>query len=179
MMETNNTTESAAAEQEPVHRVLARVLAGADAPLEAVEEVAGQVLATALKLPSWARLAVDRDARIAVRVEIDGPKAYGAWIDTLKEKYKGVEGVEVQLDQYWLEVAYQCIKLDVQLAIAGSPVDARVSGKLLQFHISRALGYELANHPPGLGAEMASKGKHARKHFSRVRGREAFLRASA
>jgi hypothetical protein len=115
-----------------------------------------------VKLPPWARLAAKQDDRLAVKIEIDSAVAYQEWLSTLQV---------TNPDQYWLEVAYQCIKLDVQSAIAGTKYDPKVAGKSAQLNMSRAPQYALAAHPRGRGSEAASRGKEARAHYARIRGR--------
>lgn len=120
-----------------------------------------------VKLPPWAKLAAKQDERLAAKIEVDSQKAYAEWLATLKVE---------KVDQYWLEVAYQCIKLDVQAALAGTKYDPQVAGKANQIIMSRAPEYAQAAHPRGRGPEAASKGKEARKHYARIRGSHPGLR---
>lgn len=114
-----------------------------------------------LKLPPWAKVAkVQRDSA-AIIVEVDCDAAYPAWLAELGNP---------TVDQYWLEVAYQCIKLDVQAALVGTKYDPRTAGKHAVFKFSRAEAWEQAKHPAGKGAEAASRGKEARGHYTRIRG---------
>jgi hypothetical protein len=113
-----------------------------------------------IKLPPWAKK-VDGSPKAGITIEVDTKAAYTDWLHTL--------GV-VQADQYWLEVAYQCTKLDLQAALVGTEYDPRTSGKNAHFIFKRAEGLEMSRFPKGRGAEMASQGKEARGHYTRVRG---------
>lgn len=114
-----------------------------------------------LQLPDWARLMEVADTSVSVNIEVDTNKAMREWIGLLGSP---------PLDQYWLEVAYQCVKLDVQQAIAGTEYDPRVAGKSAQFHFTRADQWAQKKHPVGKGAVAASQGKEARGHYVRIRG---------
>lgn len=103
-----------------------------------------------IKLPAWAALDPDNPNRIVV----DSAAAYTAWLAEL-----GV-GPE-QVDQYWVEVAYQCIKMDLQAA----------AGRFgLTIRMLRADRFALARFKPGRGVAAATRGKEARAHYARVRG---------
>ncbi|TVO75134.1 hypothetical protein [Sedimenticola selenatireducens] len=80
----------------------------------------------------------------------------------------GVEGEAI--DQYWLEVAYQCAKLDVQNAIRGTDLMPKVGGALCLFVQDPDKRWSQKNYPEGKGAESATKGKEARDHYTRIRG---------
>ena len=109
-------------------------------------------------LPEWARDSglVNRGGMPIVVVDPDA--AYPAW---LAELGVGAETV----DKYWLEVAYQCVKMDVQWA-CGFHIEIRIRG---------GEGYKerwaLANHPgTKKDIERATQGKEARGHYKRLRG---------
>ena len=106
-------------------------------------------MAGIIKLPDWAAHDPD-DPR---KVIADGDKAYGAWLRELE--------VTDEVDQYWLEVAFQCIKLEIQAAMGRHD---------LLIKITRAPRFALAKFPPGRGIAAATKGKEARAHFKRLRG---------
>jgi hypothetical protein len=76
-------------------------------------------------------------------------------------------------DQYWVEVAYQCAKLEVQRVVTGTDADPRPD-KALVIHIlsddGRKDRWALANLPKGKGEELASKGREARLHYQAWRG---------
>lgn len=80
-----------------------------------------------------------------------------------------LEVAKADIDQYWLEVAYQMMKLDAQHAVRMAGVDPRPK-KSLEFKVLNRPDWVLKNHPKGRGIEAASKGKEARGHFQRLRG---------
>lgn len=107
-----------------------------------------------INLPPWARYdpTVQVENRVPV-VEVDGPAAYEAWLEELGSP---------QVDQYWLEVAYQCIKLDLQLAMRTFAFEIRISDPEKRF--------AQVAHPVGKGSAAASRGLEGREHFRRLRG---------
>lgn len=118
-----------------------------------------------LPLPAWARVSKVSSDRVALLIEADTAAAYQEWFALL-----GVTSP----DQYWLEVAYQCAKLDLQSALVGTEYDPRASGKPVQFNFSRALECAHVRHPKGKGADAATRGREARAHYVRIRGRMPF-----
>lgn len=73
-------------------------------------------------------------------------------------------------DQYWIEVAYQCAKLEVLRVIKDMEFDPRPA-KSLVIHIeSRKESWALDKFSPGRGAAAASKGREARQHYRKWRG---------
>lgn len=121
-----------------------------------------------LQLPDWAERVdthLTNSGAAALAIEVDPNRAYREWADLL--------GV-TQLDQYWLEVIYQCVKLDVQAALVGTPYDPRVASKPVEIIVKRASAWALRRFPKGRGAELATLGKEARAHYQRVRGRLPF-----
>jgi hypothetical protein len=116
-------------------------------------------------LPAWATIAPSASKGIGAVVEVDSAQAYPYWLSLL--------GVSTP-DQYWLEVAYQCIKLDVQSALVGTENDPRTLGKPVQINFARAEAFAQKAHPPGRGASLATQGREARTHYVRVRGRMPF-----
>jgi hypothetical protein len=75
-----------------------------------------------------------------------------------------------ELDQYWLEVAFQCAKLDVQFAVAGTSLQAKAGGALWIIVVdSDKKKYRRANHPQGRGSDVAAQGLEARMHYQRIR----------
>ncbi len=114
-----------------------------------------------VKLPPWAKFARDPNPKMATTIDVDSAAAYAEWLQTLAPE---------KVDQYWLEVAFQCIKLDVQAAIAGTKYDPRVAGKMVEIKFSRAEAYALEKFPRGRGTEVATKGLEARGHYVRIRG---------
>lgn len=117
-----------------------------------------------LKLPSWAKVKesthVD-SGKISICIHADTPGYIEEWFKLLNV---------TQPDRYWLEVAYQCAKLDLQSALVGTEYDPRTSGKSAEFHFSRASEWALKRFPSGKGEDAASRGKEARQHYIRVRG---------
>ena len=64
--------------------------------------------------------------------------------------------------RYWLEVAFQCMKLELQVAMRGHGFEIRVHDTFKVWAHS--------NHPEGRGLVAATWGKEAREHFRRLRG---------
>lgn len=114
-----------------------------------------------VRLPAWASLADTGKKGACVTIEVDCEAAYPEWLKALDV---------TRIDQYWLEVAFQCIKLDVQAAIAGTKYDPRVAGSYAHFHFLRAPKFAQALYPVGKGAIAASQGREAREHYRRIRG---------
>jgi hypothetical protein len=115
----------------------------------------------------WLKLLIQpADARVAVILEIDSALAYPYWL--------GLLDVRDDIDQFWVETAYQCIKLDAQAAIAGTEFDPRIVGKSSEIRFSRAPEWAISGFPIGRGMDLATKGKEARRHYVRIRGRMPF-----
>lgn len=111
-------------------------------------------------LPPWA--ARRKDGVFIV----DADAAYKAILKELKVK-------PADYDQYWLEVAFQCMKLEIQRTIGGTRFDPRSRDVPTALCISIAGGKEkwaLNKFPPGRGIWLATKGKEARGHYLRLRG---------
>lgn len=118
-----------------------------------------------LSLPAWARVVESPSPKVSICIEADTAGYVKEWFALLNV------GVP---DQYWLEVAYQCAKMDLQSALIGTPYDPITSGKPAEFHFSRAPEFALTAHPKGKGVEAASRGREAREHYRRIRGRLPF-----
>lgn len=110
-------------------------------------------------LPSWASLRIGDDAII-----VNADMAYPTLLREL-----GVSDIE--FDQYWHEVAFQCIKLDVQNAVKGARFYPKggmtrifIDGDKNKWMQSRL--QTNAAHP----LEAATKGGEAREHYRRIRG---------
>lgn len=121
-----------------------------------------------LPLPPWAEVETHPHSTggkvgICLRVSTDG--YLKEWLELLE--------VEV-IDQYWLEVCYQCAKLDLQRAIQDTEFDPRVMNKFAEFHFDDAPEYAQAKFSPGRGIHAATQGKEAREHYKRIRGRLPF-----
>lgn len=122
-----------------------------------------------MPLPEW--LIHDKDRGIFV---IDPDVAYTEWMSLLKIK-------PADLDQYWLEVIFQCVKMDAQHAVRQSGLDPRLADppKSLVLDVASTktvtdgkliARWRLADYPRGRGPEAATQGKEARQHYQRVRG---------
>lgn len=114
-----------------------------------------------MALPDWAKR-VPCGKKVCIKVEIDPDGFIPYWLDLL--------GVTTP-DQYWLEVAYQCAKLDVQASLESTEYDPRVAGKPAEIKVLNRPDWALAKFPKGKGVQAASQGKEARGHYKRVRGR--------
>ena len=117
-----------------------------------------------LKLPSWARVIshpYSETGKVSIVIEADTEGYLEEWLELLKVE---------KIDQYWLECAYQCAKLDLQKALCDTKYDPRTSGRPAEFHMTNAPDYALHKHPPGKGIELATRGRHAREHYKRIRG---------
>lgn len=106
-------------------------------------------------LPAWAQIRKDGV------IEVDTDAAYGEWFQLLGNP---------KLDQYWLEVAYQCAKMDLQAAIAGTPMDPSIAKQPALFKFRRSVSLAQSKHKRGKGPELATKGLEARAHYRRIRG---------
>lgn len=138
-----------------------------------------------VSLPPWASVEeshLSDSGKVSIVIAVDTAAAVEEWLALLSdspaveawvqaEDPKALPRHRPRLDQYWLEVAYQCTKLDVQTAIAGTEYDPRISGKPAQFHFNRADEYALIRHQYGRGIEIATQGKEARNHYVSIRGR--------
>lgn len=132
-----------------------------------------------IKLPPWAKVASVHPSNVHLLINVDTNGYVEEWLKLLGD---------VQPDQYWLEVAYQCAKLDVQSCLVGTEYDPRASGKPVEFHFSRADQWAQRKFPVGkklkkkvngvektlAGAELATTGREARDHYVRIRGRLPF-----
>lgn len=118
-------------------------------------------------LPAWAKLIKQPSDKFCAVIEVDSDKAYPAMLAELGVAPKSV-------DQYWVEVAYQCIKMDVQAAIEGTDIDPSIAGKSAQINMSPADKWALKSFPKGKGITAATQGREARDHYKRIRGRIPF-----
>lgn len=112
------------------------------------------------QLPAWAT------ALAPGKIEIKASQFYPEWLTLL-----GVESLE-KLTQYDLECAYQCAKMDIQFAIAGTDLMPPEGGALcilVKDDDKESGKWAQKNYPAGKGAEAASKGKEAREHYKRIR----------
>ena len=110
----------------------------------------------AVELPDWARIKADRSTEPkgpGVIIEVDTAKAMQEWQTRLGNPAP---------DQYWLETAYQCAKMDIQAALEGTPFDPRATNRPIEIHFTRSEQHALHRHPEGRGIHAATKGKEAR-----------------
>ena len=121
-----------------------------------------------IKLPSWARVSEHVDERLCVIIEADTEGYLAEWLPLLMQ---GIDAEDrlTHVDQYWLECAYQCAKMDLQEALIRSDYDQRA--KPAEFRFSCAEQWAMRNFPEGRGWHAATKQYEARAHFIRVRGR--------
>lgn len=117
-----------------------------------------------LNLPAWAKIG-DPDDKYSITLLASTDGYVDEWLPLLKID---------KPDQYWLEVAYQCAKMDLQRAIEGTEFDPRAAGKSAAIKFDRSEKYALNKHPTGKGAAAATQGREAREHYRRVRGRLPF-----
>ncbi len=134
-------------------------------------------------LPAWATFKAGKH-RIPV-IDVDADAMYTAWLAEIGEHYathvppewKDEKGVLLpewfnclkELDPpsaYWLEVAYQCMKLDLQIAMRTFHFEIHV-------HDAKK-NWAQKDAKPGRGTDKAAGGlqggKEAREHFKRIRG---------
>ena len=69
------------------------------------------------------------------------------------------------IDQYWIEVAYQCVKMELQRLLGRFNFEIRIVA-----HGGRKERWALKNHPNGRGVKAATQGREAREHYRRLRG---------
>ena len=114
-----------------------------------VEEV--EVKEQIVSLPRWATL-TNRPGLIPL-IDVDSDGAYTAMLALLK--------VDLP-DRYWLEVAYQFIKLELQTAMRCFRFELHLQDPTKKWAQKK--------YPEGRGARAATYGKEARKHYIRIRG---------
>jgi hypothetical protein len=120
-----------------------------------------------LTLPTWAKIKSVNSGGVSLLIEVDTDGYVKEWLPLL--------GIAPQsADQYWLEVAYQCAKMDLQMAITDTKFDPRIAGKFAEFRFNDCPQWALSRFQPGRGIEAATKGKEAREHYKRVRGKLPF-----
>lgn len=117
-----------------------------------------------MNLPKWAKL-TDRPGKIPL-IDVDADGAYESFLSELEVD---------QPDQYWLEVSYQCIKMELQLAMGSFAMEIRihdhheVQGEEGETIITKR--WRQKDYPKGRGTHPATFGREAREHFKRLRGR--------
>ena len=121
-----------------------------------------------LKLPHWAKVEkhpYSKSGKVSLCIKVSTKGYVEDWLKLLEVK---------KVNQYWLEVAYQCAKLELQSCLVGTEYDPTTSGKPVEFHFDNAPEYALKKFPKGRGIEVASKGLEAREHYKRLRGHMPF-----
>ena len=120
-----------------------------------------------VKLPTWAKKVKDDPIP---KIEVDPDKCYPAF-------FKELGVIKADIDQYWIEVAYQCMKMELQRIMGRFNFEIRVRA-----HGGRKGRWALANNPdPYLkidedgkiidsGPLRATEGRQAREHYKRLRG---------
>jgi hypothetical protein len=113
----------------------------------------------AIKLPNW----LSREDNGAMIIKSD--LAYPAVLGLLGVDHKDV-------DQYWMEVAYQCVKMAAQDVARDNDLWPE-SGTLAIIIESGKVKDEwaIASYPNGKGVEAATKGGEAKLHYERIRRR--------
>lgn len=111
-------------------------------------------------LPEWASV------KAKGKIEVLADKFYPEYLSELDVE---------EPDQYWLEVAYQCMKMDIQNAVIGTDAMPDMGGALVisvrdATKVDGASKWAQSAYPKGKGAEAATKGKEARDHYARIRG---------
>jgi len=132
-----------------------------------------------MNIPAW----LTEDAQGRWHIDSDG--AYPEWMGFL-----GLTNED--LDRYWLEVLFQCAKMDAQVAVRSSGDDPRMVGKGLilvvdatkakkqswaqiNFPVETAAGRRKREALMGenrklAGPDAATKGKEARALYRKIRG---------
>lgn len=120
-----------------------------------------------VRLPEWAKIIERGGEKLCAVIEVDSDSAYEAWLTELLPE-------ATTPDQYWIEAAYQCIKMDVQAAIEGTDLDPSLAGKSAQINLTPSDRWALKNFKKGKGVNAATQGREARDHYKRIRGRIPF-----
>lgn len=138
-------------------------------------------------LPAWAKLAANQAEGRLPRIDVDADAMYAAWLAefaanppkpedfpgrAVKEGGKASTIPPMTAEQaicdterptkYWLECAFQCMKLELQVAMRTYAFEIRVHDQTKRF--------AQAKWPEGRGILAATKGLEARDHFRRLRG---------
>lgn len=105
-------------------------------------------------IPDWAeQVSTGVPGRLDV-YRVNADLAYPALLTEL-----GFDGTPTQ---YHLEVAYQCIKMEMQRCVGKFAFELRV--------MDPDKNWAQKNAKKGKGADAATKGREARAHYKRIRG---------
>lgn len=153
-------------------------------------------MAKTVTLPDWAKHRETPEGRIPA-VDVDADGMYEAWLAELKAHYaehtpdewkdadgkitKEWAGCLAELEAptaYWLEVAYQCGKMELQIAMQTFAFEIRIHSTRVREPTAEAPDppkkWAQKHAKPGRGAHKAagglSGGREAREHFKRLRG---------
>lgn len=109
-----------------------------------------------VKLPDWLK----KNEKGAYLVDSD--KVYPIVLKALN--------IGSDLDQYQLEVAYQCVKMKVQ-DLAEANGDGPANGKSLPIlmQTSDKAKWSIKSYPAGRGAKAATQGREAKVHYARIK----------
>lgn len=108
-----------------------------------------------LKLPPWAKVSEEhpysKAEKVSIVITIDPKGFVPEWL--------GYFGVELaNADQYHIECAFQCAKMDIQSAFERTEYQPSVAGKAAEIHISKCEEFALAKFKKGAGITSASPG---------------------
>lgn len=126
-----------------------------------------------LRLPPWAKV-VEGSSPIAI--EFDPAQGIPYWLELL--------GAPSAPDQYWIECANLCMRMDLQAALQGTEHQASTSSKVPVFKMLNRPEWALSKFPVGAGPKAALGGARvfaqaedkaalvptARNHYQRIRG---------
>ncbi len=102
-----------------------------------------------LNLPAWATLKKEEGKNPTIELDPNG------FVPEWLKKMRAPETV----DQYWLECAFQCAKLQLNDAVKGTALDPENSKKSLVLLIKNRPHFAIKTFPPGAGVEAATRGK--------------------
>ena len=120
-------------------------------------------------LPNWATVIAPG------KIEADAEKFYPELIQELVDAGLNID--QENLDQYWLEVVFQMMKLDIQMSVIGTDAAPPEGGALIimvnDVSKKKNAGVSLwaqKDKPAGKGAKAATKGMEAKENWRKIRG---------
>lgn len=126
---------------------------------------------TRFPLPSWARAHPERDDTIIADPDLFYPALLGELAAMIAAESPDYAKAYPRLNpakpnKYWIEVAYQSMKMDLQTALGRFGFTI-----LVQSDAARKRAWSLASYP-GTNADVirATNGREAREHYRRLRG---------